>query len=543
MHYRTGIEAGRRLLWTAALRAVLCVFVAGVIRLNGEPSARAVDFLPYAVVAVAFVFNFVSISLWRLGVPARALACAQIWLDVFLVTALVYLTGGVGSDFLLLYFGPILAAGVMFRRSLAVLVASMATIGLFFCAAAYYAVTPHDPFIVQGLYIGRGRPGPGALVGVLTLQAAAFHLVAILSSTLALRLRSASIQTEQILENMSDGVITVEKGGRVVFSNSRAVTTLGLEGVSVMGVPLWELAPAEVRDALHEVLRNGVSKSVEVAIGSCRTPAMLTVLPLIDQTGALRGANVILHDLTERRRLTEALRRAERLEASAASAASIAHEIRNPLAAIRASAQELERKLELPAADRGLVSLMVGESDRLNRIVTDYLNFSRMPKPQMAPAELRILLEEVVRQLALLPPCSDADIKVEGAEQLWIRADGEQLRQVFLNLGLNALDATSGRGPVRFALEADASGASVRVLDRGCGVEESIKEEIFEPFFTTKTHGTGLGLTIARRIIEDHGGSLELSNGCEEWTCVKVFLPFAEGNAGPAEENRQTAAA
>ncbi|MHC4712265.1 MAG: two-component system sensor histidine kinase NtrB [Planctomycetota bacterium] len=537
MHYTAGIDAGKRLLWTAALRAVLCVFVAGVIRLNGEPSARTADLLPYFVVAAAFILNFTFVVLWRSGVSPRPLACAHIWIDVVFVTALVYLTGGAGSDFLLLFFGPILTAGVVFRRSLALLVASMATIGLFFCAAGYYAVTPRDPVLVQGLYIGRGRPGPGALVGILGLQAAAFHLVAFLSSTLALRLRSANIQTEQILENMSDGVITVERTGRVVFSNTPAESLLELERTPIVGSPFWDLAPVEVRDALHEVLRNGAARSVETSVGSTRTPVMLTVLPLSDQAGGLRGANVILHDLTERRNLTEALRRAERLEAAAASAASIAHEVRNPLAAIRASAQELARGGQLPPSDRGLVNLVVGESDRLNRIVTDFLNFSRKSKPQIAPAELRSLLEEVARQLAVLPDNGNADIEVEGVDELWLPADGEQLRQVFLNLGSNALDATSGCGPVRFKLDADNATAAVNVLDAGCGVDDAIAGEIFEPFFTTKTNGTGLGLAIARRIVENHGGSLDLCEPENGWTRVKVLLPFAEGKAEPDEEN------
>ncbi|MCD6404243.1 MAG: ATP-binding protein, partial [Planctomycetes bacterium] len=135
-----------------------------------------------------------------------------------------------------------------------------------------------------------------------------------------------------------------------------------------------------------------------------------------------------------------------------------------------------------------------------------------------------------------------ADIEVQEAGEVHITADGEQLRQVFLNLGLNALDATDGRGPVVFRLKETAGGALVRTLDAGRGVETAIREQIFEPFFTTKTTGTGLGLSIARRIIEDHGGTLELEEGPEGWTCVKVFLPFAEGKAKPPELSEPAAA-
>jgi len=530
MHYGRSTEAPRRLVRTAAIRAVLCVFVAGVIRLNRPPAGGVEGLLPYFLVAAAFAFNFLFLGLGRRAALVKCVEAAAIWLDVAFVTGLVYLTGGVGSDFLLLYFGPILAAGVLLRRGAALLVGSLSTIGLFLCVALYYSAAAGGPPWVEQVWVAEGRPDPGALVGTLTLQGAAFHLVAYLSATLALRLHSASIHTEQILENMSDGVVTVDSTGRVVFSNSNARSMLETPGEELLGVPFWDIAPPPARDALHEVLRGSRQESVEVNLGRGRTPAMISVLPLAGQKGRLRGANVILHDLTERRRLTEALRRAERLEATSATVASIAHEIRNPLAAIRGGAQELKKALKLSGPDRGLMDLIINESDRLNRIITDFLNFSRIRKPRLAPTDLRRLLDEVAAQLRSAPS-PHAHVRVEGPGELWLNADAEQLHQVFLNLGLNALDATEGRGPVLLRLCSGPEGAEVKTLDRGPGIDDSLVERIFEPFFTTKTTGTGLGLPIARRIVEDHEGRLEVGGGEDGWTCMKVFLPFIETRA------------
>jgi two-component system sensor histidine kinase PilS (NtrC family) len=491
--------------------------------------------MPYCLVAAAFAVNLTFAALSRTSLSARSLMTLQIWLDVVFITGLVYFTGGVGSDFLLLYFGPILAAGVNFRRNSALLVAAASTVGLFFCAGAYYSLFTSEPAFVEQVWIAEGRPEPGALVGVLALQAGAFHLVAFLASALTMRLKFASIQTEQILASLSDGVITVESTGRVVFSNSRASAMLEIDS-ELVGAEFWDIAPPPARDALHAVLRGGEAASAEISLGASLTPVMVTILPLADHARRLRGANIILHDLTERRRLTEALTRAERLEATSATVASIAHEIRNPLAAIRASAQELARERTANDAGNGLLDLVVNESDRLNRIITDFLNFSRMSKPQLGPLELRGLLDEVAVQLSTMPRGKTARIGVAGAGELWVTGDGEQMRQVFLNLGLNALDAAL-EGNVLFELARVDGCAEIKTLDDGGGIDDSIEERVFEPFFTTKTGGTGLGLPIARRIVEDHRGSVKLCRNGDGRNCVAVLLPLDEGKS-PAGTNR-----
>jgi len=273
--------------------------------------------------------------------------------------------------------------------------------------------------------------------------------------------------------------------------------------------------------------------SIELEVGPAALPVQLVAVPVADHAGGLRGANLILHDTTERRRLIEAIRRADRLEAAATTVASIAHEIRNPLAAIRGSAQELKKVLELSDADRRLLDLVLRESDRLNRILTEFLNFSRMPKPQMSDFDVRELLDEVAAQVAMSFPGTKPEIAVSGRRGLVMTGDSEQLRQVFFNVALNAVEATGGRGPAHVDVEYVADGVVVTTRDGGPGVDDSIRDRIFEPFFTTKTTGTGLGLSIARRIVEDHRGAIDLSRSADGWTCVKVFLPRAEGNGKP----------
>jgi two-component system, NtrC family, sensor histidine kinase PilS len=524
------LEIRRRLMWIAAVRGMLCLFTAAIVRLNVQPSPSMAKWLPYAIVAGAFVLNLAYLGLAHTRMRWSAVAGAQTITDVVFITALVSVTGGVSSDFRLLYFGPILASAVLFSRSAALLVASFATIGLFSTAALYALGEARLRAFVDATW-PTPETTPG-LAGFLALQAAAFHLVAYLAATLTWRLRSASIETEHILENMSDGVITVAKDGRVVFANVRAREMLALErGRALIGASLAQIAPAAVSQAFVEVISSRQPVSVEVEMGRSPFPAQATVLPLSDQAGMLRGANVVLLDLTERRRLMEALRRADRLEATSMTVASIAHEIRNPLAAIRGSAQELKKALNVSGPDARLLDLVVRESDRLNRVITEFLKFSKRSKPQMAKFDLRQLLDEVAAELKVHSG-GKGDVSVGGGTQVPASGDAEQLRQVFINLGLNALDATGGAGPVVFDVESAPAGVSVRTRDHGSGIDDSIREKVFEPFFTTKTTGTGLGLPIARQIVEDHSGTLEIEKGPDGWTCVKVSLPQAERGDG-----------
>jgi two-component system sensor histidine kinase PilS (NtrC family) len=538
---QNGIEVQKRLYWIAAARAGLCLFAAAVVSLNVPSAASLSQALPYLVAAAGFGLNGLILALVRARVRWRIPAAAGSVLDLLLITALVAATGGPSSDFRLLYFGPILASSVLFRRAGALITASFSTIGLLAGAFCYVAYAGRPPY-VDPAWLGRETVWNAALVAPLALQAAAFHLVAYLSSTLTMRLTTASIDTEQILENMSDGLVTVARDARVVYANARAGRLLALPaGAPLTGASLADVAPADVSRAFVEVMSSMQPSCVDATLGPKCLPAQVTVLPLLDSAGRLRGANVVLHDLTERRRLNEALRRAERLEATAATVASIAHEIRNPLAAIRGSAQELKRVSGLSDCDLRLIDLVVRESDRLNRVLTEFLNFSRMPKPQFTRFDLRALLDDVAAQLRF-GSSGKAALSVTGPGRVALEGDPEQLRQVFVNLGLNALDATGGEGPVEFVLAEGDGDVVVFTRDRGCGIPPDLRDKVFEPFFTTRTTGTGLGLPIARQIIEEHFGAISVDDCADGWTSIKVLLPSAERQRLCREETRVMAA-
>jgi PAS domain-containing protein len=221
------IEARKRLCWIAAARAVLCLFAAAIISLNVELKGPAAHLAPYIVVAAVFVLNAAYLALAYSPASWRVVAGTGTVMDVAAVTALVVFTGGAASDFRLLYFGPILAAAVLFSRSATLLVAALSTMGLFSAVAVQVFADAQLRALIGGAWAAPALVDN--VVGTLALQAVGFHLVAYLAATLTLRLRSASIDTEHILQNMSDGVITVARDGRVVFANSRAREMLALD--------------------------------------------------------------------------------------------------------------------------------------------------------------------------------------------------------------------------------------------------------------------------------------------------------------------------
>jgi signal transduction histidine kinase len=242
--------------------------------------------------------------------------------------------------------------------------------------------------------------------------------------------------------------------------------------------------------------------------------------------------------------MEEALRQAERLEALNQAAAGIAHEIRNPIASIRASAQELQSTFDDEDARRfndRLLQVMVTESDRLNRIVTDFLDYARLREASLSPCDLAQVLDDVVLLLGRQAGEMHA-VTFECSPDVEVEADREQLMQVFLNLGLNGLEAMGTGGSLQFEASVSLGPAGderavISVRDQGGGIAPEAARQMFEPFFTTKARGTGMGLPIVKRIVESHGGRITVESGGQEedgGTVFRVELPLEQAENGAA---------
>jgi two-component system CheB/CheR fusion protein len=249
-----------------------------------------------------------------------------------------------------------------------------------------------------------------------------------------------------------------------------------------------------------------------------------TIVPFLDDRAKPYQYMAIRYDITERKRSEALLREQEALARLGEMAAVVAHEVKNPLAGIRGALQVIGGRMAESSRDRAIVGDIVARLDSLNEIVHDLLVFARPREIRPAPVSLAELVEGTAALLRKDPAYATVNVQITGGRPT-IQADAEQLQVVFLNLLLNAAQASGTGGEVRVDISSADGFSRVRIVDFGPGIAPEVRERIFEPFFTTKHRGTGLGLPTARRVIERHHGTIEFECPAGGGTVVTVTLP------------------
>lgn len=228
--------------------------------------------------------------------------------------------------------------------------------------------------------------------------------------------------------------------------------------------------------------------------------------------------------------IEEQLRRSEKLSTLGEMAAVLAHEIRNPLGSIRGTAEILRDDYRPGDPKHEFIEIQIKETERLNHVVEDFLRLARQQPAELSDCRLGEELETIVTLVARDAAERGITIRCEsGVHEAYISGDAEKLRQAFLNIAINALQATSSGGSITIDLQSAKNGYQIRFSDSGCGIPPENMKRIFEPFFTTKSDGTGLGLAVARKIIEAHAGTLQIESEAGRGTTVIVILPCRQG--------------
>jgi signal transduction histidine kinase len=228
--------------------------------------------------------------------------------------------------------------------------------------------------------------------------------------------------------------------------------------------------------------------------------------------------------------IEEQLRRSEKLSTLGEMAAVLAHEIRNPLGSIRGTAEILRDDYRPGDPKHEFIEIQIKETERLNHVVEDFLRMSRQQPVELRDCSIREELETIVTLVAKDAHDRGISLRLEpDAEPAIIRGDGEKLRQAFLNIVINALQATPSGGSVGIALDRVESGFEISFRDSGSGIAPDNLQRIFEPFYTTKPDGTGLGMAVTRKIIEGHGGRLDIESEVGQGTTVSIRLPLPPG--------------
>ncbi|HLY08638.1 MAG TPA: ATP-binding protein, partial [Planctomycetota bacterium] len=365
--------------------------------------------------------------------------------------------------------------------------------------------------------------------------ALSLHVVALLAGRLTAEVSRVRILNEEILQNMAGGVLAADRFGGIQFINGPAAKLLGVrEADSLRGRQIDDMLPRDLADFLRRGMREGERLTQEFTIHG--SPVRISVTGVGEgESGPLRGVVAIFNDLSLRTQIEEMTRRAERFQALLEMSASMAHEIRNPLASIRGAAQELQSSRLPHEDDRQLLNVVVRESDRLDEIISEFLDYASDRPMEMGLCDLAEVLHETVLLLEARGN-RNVEIRKEVPRSMLVRGAPDKLKQVFLNLGINALDAcshnvkighvlvkcTPARGPQPDLRE----GVLVEVSDDGCGVPRENMGRVFDPFFTTKPKGVGMGLAIARKIVQAHDGDITLESHEGKGTQLKVWLPM-----------------
>ena len=251
-----------------------------------------------------------------------------------------------------------------------------------------------------------------------------------------------------------------------------------------------------------------------------------TIVPFLDDKGHPYQYTAIRHDITERKRIEAELREQAALTRLGEMAAVVAHELKNPLAGLRGALEIIARRMSSDSADVRIVKEMVSRIDSLNQMVQDLLVFARPTPPKIALVSVGRLVRETVALLTLDPEMRGVTVDVEGTDPI-VPADPDMMKGVFLNLMINAAQAMGRQGRIAVSISTTGGLCEVSVADQGSGIPEDVWGKIFDPFFTTKHRGTGLGLPVARRSVEMHGGTMRFECPKQGGTIMTVSLPLA----------------
>jgi two-component system sensor histidine kinase PilS (NtrC family) len=543
------MEHARKLTWFITARiVVVTLFLAAIIFLNiKEPATIGTQALFRFTNLFIVTYAFSIFSLLALKPSARhirGLTYLQIIWDLMFVTILLYMTGGTDSPFSFLYLLSIINASVLLARKEAIYTASLCSIlyGAMVNLLYYRVLTPPSQNYLPPLQYDNRY-----IFYIAILNIFAFYAVAFLTGILAEQARkSESALKDKIIDfeeleriyssvvsNLSSGLLTVNREGKIRVFNHYAEKLAGITQEDAYDKPLVDVFPDFVAFA-------GGDEHISRGEIKCRTiPGEIRILgfnsvPLIDKNGERDGHIINFQDLTRIKKLEEELKRTDRLVAVGELSASIAHEIRNPLASISGSVQMIANGDGIAERDRKLLDIVLRETDRLNDLIRDFLVYARPVKPVKMKIEIRRFLSDLFAQLPTDPRFKGIRFNYEAPGNLFISVDTDQFKQVFWNLLINSAEAMNGEG--RIAIDVSEGGVEsldmgykdlvkIVIADTGCGMNEEQTKRLFEPFYTTKAGGTGLGLATVYRIVEAHGGRIEVFSIKGTGTEFKIIIP------------------
>ncbi len=535
----------RKLRWLIAIRAVISTILLGGATFAQITSPDSFPVDPFFfLIGLTYGLTALWAATLRYADRYRWLVDLQLAGDVLVVSAFIYITGGVTSYFSSLYvLGIVAAATVQFRRG-GLLVAVLSALLYGGVVLAQYLTAEgllHDPRLISPVLPQRSVAGYTYL-----LNTFGFFAVALLSGSLAESVRATGARLVQasseiadlqalnqhVIDSLPSGLATTDSGGHVLTFNRAAEIITGRPSASVIGRPIGEvlqLAPqtfdALTADLDHhrgrrmegQYLRDGQPMEIGLSAANLETP------------GGRAGYLFTFQDVTEFKRLERDARLQQRLAAVGEMAAGIAHEIRNPLASMSGSIQILRQELPLSSEQSQLMDIVLRESERLNTTIGSFLAYARPQRFSIARFDVRRALNDAALLLRNSSDVQDGhviDVNLPDSE-LWYEADEGQIKQIVWNLASNGLRAMpkGGRLVLEGASDRGSEGVVITVRDEGVGIPSEELDGLFQPFHGRFAKGSGLGLAIVHRIVTDYNGEIQVHSQPGRGTTVAVHLP------------------
>ena len=344
------------------------------------------------------------------------------------------------------------------------------------------------------------------------------------------RLRRIRAFTDMLISSLPVGLIATDSLGNIRICNQSAEEITGVQEEKAIGHPPQEVLPASLADTLRQPSTDSNTvqqKEIVLTDGTDRKRSLLLAgLSVVDSEDRYAGNMLLIQDLSQVKELEEELRRNEKLAALGKMAAGVAHELRNPLSSIKGLALLLKSRFKENSSDQNTADTLVQEVERLNRSIGELLDYARPHKLQTMRISLVPVLQKAMSLVRMDAEAMGISMETEFADHLpLVEADQDKLNQVFLNLFLNSIQAMEKGGVLSLRTSVENGCVICSIRDTGCGIDPQYTSRVFDPYFTTKSDGTGLGLAMSAKIMEEHGGTIEFASVAGSGTIVKVGLP------------------
>jgi two-component system sensor histidine kinase PilS (NtrC family) len=528
--------------WVIKIRFVIITFVFAIDyaieQISPSPAgAHSIAYLGGFVI-LWYILNLFFLIYNQISLDYSLQAHLQLFADIFIITAIVHVTGDLESNYFSLYLVAIILASLLLPRSRVFMVAAFSFILMGGLLEVAHLPTLYPGFAAEHPWVASLASSSSSPVDLGTLQVKifaslfGFFAVAYLAGFLAENLRKtgaelrdrrgqvASLQAinENVVRSMRDGLVTTDLDGMVMELNPAGAAILGCTRDSALGEPidkiLNNLGPRSEGFRALVSAHGRLEVEFLLPLGDKRILG-LSVSHLVVPESGTAGFIYSVQDLTVQKRLEAQSRLKDRMATLGRLAAGIAHEIRNPLASISGSAKVLESVSTLDEDERKLINILSRESERLNKLVSDFLMYSREQRFEFSEVDVLVLIEETLLLLRNIPNFPDR-VRIERKlprSPVTIEADADKLRQVFWNICDNALKAMENGGTLTIEARGTVDcGALVVFRDTGVGIEPNQLEKLFEPFQPGFPRGTGLGLAIVYQIVQGHGGHIHVES-------------------------------